>query len=209
MSKSNYLEDKILDHALGTTAFTQPTNQYLALHTADPTDAASGAELSDASVANRTGYARATIDFNAASGGTATGPDGSNTIEFTNSHGSSSWTEVTHFGIYDGLTDVPATVNGAVSSSTSVTVDGKTGTIAVGMKATATGISGDVFVASISSQASTTATVVLDTAVSISDDVSITFSTNLLSHGALTTPKTIAAGDTLRFTAGSISISEA
>ena len=42
MSKSNYLENKILDHALGTTAFTQPTNQYLALHTADPTDAASG-----------------------------------------------------------------------------------------------------------------------------------------------------------------------
>ena len=138
MSKSNYLEDKILDHALGTTAFTQPTNQYLALHTADPTDAASGAELSAAATANKTGYARAAIDFNAASSGTATGPAGSNTIEFTNSHASSSWTQVTHFGIWD-----------ASSSG------------------------------------------------------------NLLYHGALTTAKTIAAGDTLRFTAGSISISEA
>ena len=138
MSKSNYLENKILDHALGTTAFTQPTTQYLALHTADPTDAASGAELSDAASANKTGYSRAASDFNAASGGTATGPDGSNTIEFTNSHASSSWTAVTHFGIWDAST-----------------------------------------------------------------------SGNLLYHGALTTSKTIAAGDTLRFTAGSISISEA
>ena len=56
MSKSNYLENKLLDHALGTTAFTQPTNQYLALHTADPTDAASGAELSTLAAANKTGY---------------------------------------------------------------------------------------------------------------------------------------------------------
>jgi len=138
MSKSNYLENKLLDHALGTTAFTQPTNQYLALHTANPTDAGTAStELSNASEANRTGYSRATIDFNAASGGTATGPDGSNTIEFTNSHASSSWTEVTHFGIWDAST-----------------------------------------------------------------------SGNLLYYGALTTAKTIAAGDTLRFTAGSISISE-
>lgn len=136
MSKSNYLENKILDHALGTTAFTQPTNQYLALHTADPTDAASGAELSAASEANRTGYARIAVDFNAASSGTATGPDA--VKEFTNSHASSSWTQVTHFGIWD-----------ASSSG------------------------------------------------------------NLLYYGALTTAKTIAAGDTLRFTAGSISISEA
>lgn len=131
MSKSNYLENKMLDHALGTTAFTQPTNQYLALHTADPTDAGSGAELSTSG----TGYARIAVDFNAASGGTATGPTSAK--EFTNSSGSS-WTQVTHFGIWD-----------ASSSG------------------------------------------------------------NLLYHGALTTAKTIAAGDTLRFTADSISISEA
>jgi len=128
MSKSNYLEDKLLDHALGTTAYTQPTNQYLALHTANPDEDGSGAELS------ATGYSRAAIDFNAASGGTATGPDA--VIEFTNS-GGTNWTEVTHFGIWD-----------ASSSG------------------------------------------------------------NLLYYGALTTSKTIAPGDTLRFTAGSISISE-
>jgi len=137
MSKSDYLENKILDHALGTTAFTQPTNQYLALHTANPTDAGTAStELSNASEANRTGYSRATIDFNAASSGTATGPTAAK--EFTNSHASSSWTAVTHFGIWD-----------ASSSG------------------------------------------------------------NLLYHGALTTAKTIAAGDTLRFNVDSISISEA
>ena len=136
MSKSDYLEGKILDHALGTTAFTQPTNQYLALHTADPADDGSGAELSAAATANKTGYARIAVDFNAASSGTATGPTAAK--EFTNSHASSSWTQVTHFGIWDAST-----------------------------------------------------------------------SGNLLYYGALTTAKTIAAGDTLRFTAGSISISEA
>ena len=128
MSKSDYLEDKVLDHALGTTAYTQPTAQHLALHTADPGEAGNGAELVG------TGYSRSAIDFNAASGGTATGP--TSVIEFTNS-GGSAWTEVTHFGIWDAST-----------------------------------------------------------------------SGNLLYYGQLTTPKTVAAGDTLRFTAASISISE-
>ncbi len=128
MSKSNYLEDKMLDHALGTTAYSQPLTQHLALHTADPGETGTGAELSG------TGYSRSAIDFNAASSGTATGP--TSAIEFTNS-GGTSWDQVTHFGIWDAST-----------------------------------------------------------------------SGNLLYYGSLTTPKTIAAGDTLRFTADSISISE-
>ena len=42
---SNYLEEKLLDHTLGTSAYTHPSTVYLALHTADPTDAGSGAEV--------------------------------------------------------------------------------------------------------------------------------------------------------------------
>jgi hypothetical protein len=130
MSKSNYLELELLDHALGTGAFTMPTAQHLALHTANPDEDGSGAELSG------TGYARIAVDFNAASGasGTATGPTA--VKEFTNS-GGGAWDQVTHFGVWDAST-----------------------------------------------------------------------SGNLLYYGALTTAKTIAGGDTLRFTAGSISISE-
>ena len=34
MSASNYLELKLLDHSLGTTSYTAPSNVYLALSTA-------------------------------------------------------------------------------------------------------------------------------------------------------------------------------
>ena len=59
---SNYLETKVLDYVLRNTADWAPATVYLALHTADPTDAGSGAEVSGGS------YARQTIDFAAASG---------------------------------------------------------------------------------------------------------------------------------------------
>ena len=59
---SDYLEKKILDYVLRNTADWAPTAVYLALHTADPVDAGSGAEVSGGS------YARQTIDFAAASG---------------------------------------------------------------------------------------------------------------------------------------------
>jgi hypothetical protein len=36
MALSSYLRDKLLDHFLKGTAFTQPTNVYISLHTADP-----------------------------------------------------------------------------------------------------------------------------------------------------------------------------
>ena len=43
---SDYLENELLDHALGTGSFTAPTNVYLSLYTTDPTDADTGNELS-------------------------------------------------------------------------------------------------------------------------------------------------------------------
>ena len=36
MAISAYLRDKLLDHVFKGTAFTQPTNVYMSLHTADP-----------------------------------------------------------------------------------------------------------------------------------------------------------------------------
>ena len=41
---SDYLERKLLDHTLGTAAYTHPSQAYLALHTADPTAACRGLE---------------------------------------------------------------------------------------------------------------------------------------------------------------------
>ena len=71
---------------------------------------------------------------------------------------------------------ITAKVNGAVTSSATVTVDTKVGTIATGMQVVGTGITGTVTVNSISAQTTNTATVVLSTAVTIADNVDVTFS---------------------------------
>ena len=68
-SASNYLENNLIDHALGTTTFTKPTTVYAALYTVAPTDTTTG---SSAGVEVTGGsYARQTITFSAASSGSA------------------------------------------------------------------------------------------------------------------------------------------
>lgn len=64
-AKSNYLENKVLDHALGTATFTKPTTVYLALYTAAPGEAGGGTECTGGS------YARQAVAFGAASSGAA------------------------------------------------------------------------------------------------------------------------------------------
>jgi hypothetical protein len=64
-----------------------------------------------------------------------------------------------------------ADVNGTVTASTSVAVDGNSGTIAVGMRVRGTGISGVVTVATVTTQSA----IVLDTAVTLADDTALTF----------------------------------
>ena len=61
---SDYLENKLLDHFLGTTTYTKPTTVYVALYTVVPTDAGGGTQVTGGS------YARQTAAFAAASGGT-------------------------------------------------------------------------------------------------------------------------------------------
>ncbi len=71
-SKSDYLENKVLDHVLGKAAYTMPATVYLALCTAVPTDASTGSTISEATY---TGYARKQVlaaDLNAAAAGSST-----------------------------------------------------------------------------------------------------------------------------------------
>lgn len=65
-SLSNYAENKVLDHVLGTTSYTMPST-YLALFTVAPTDSTAGTEATGGS------YARQSLSglFNSASGGAA------------------------------------------------------------------------------------------------------------------------------------------
>jgi len=60
---SNYLEDKLIDHFLGTTSFTAPAAVYVALYTVAPTDSGGGTEVTGGS------YARQAATFTASSSG--------------------------------------------------------------------------------------------------------------------------------------------
>jgi hypothetical protein len=73
-----------------------------------------------------------------------------------------------------------ADVNGAVTASTNVTLDGNSGTIAVGMRVRGTGISGVVTVATVTTQSA----IVLDTAVTLADDTALTFGDGKINWGA-------------------------
>jgi len=108
---SDYLENKVLDHFLGTASTTAPTNVYIALFTADPTDANSGTEVSTSGTA----YARQTATFSAASSGSTSN---SANIEF--SQATANYGTVTHFGIYDASTAGNLLFHGALTSSKTI-----------------------------------------------------------------------------------------
>lgn len=62
---TNYSENKLVDHLLGTTAYTKPTSVYVALYTSAPGETATGTEATGGS------YARQLVTFAASSNGTA------------------------------------------------------------------------------------------------------------------------------------------
>jgi len=106
MSASNYLENVILDHTLGTSAYSMPT-VYVSLHTANPDEDASGAEVTGGS------YARQTATFAAAASGSA-----SNDAEvvFTGMPVAT----VTHFAVWDAVSGGNMLVYGALDASKTV-----------------------------------------------------------------------------------------
>lgn len=90
---SNYLENALINATLRATTFTSPAAVYVSLHTADPTDAGSGTEVSGGS------YARKSATFASPSNGaSATSAD----VTFDQATGS--WGTITHIGIWDALT---------------------------------------------------------------------------------------------------------
>jgi hypothetical protein len=97
MSKSNYLEDEIIKHIFRTGSFVKPTNLYVALFTADPTDADSGTEVAGGSYARvQTGPADA--EWTATVGGDG---ETSNVNAVTFPAPTGDWGQATHFGICD------------------------------------------------------------------------------------------------------------
>ena len=105
---SDYLENKILLHVLSNTAYTSPTTVYLGLHTADPTDAGTGAEVSGNAYA-RQSFA-STISGNAASNTSA--------IEFPTATGS--WGTIGWVSVWDSLTTGNMLFHGALTESKTI-----------------------------------------------------------------------------------------
>lgn len=108
---SDYLENKFLDHFLGTASTSAPAAVYLSLHTANPADDASGAEVSTSGSA----YVRKAIAFSAASSGSATN---SGAVEFDTA--TSSWGTITHIGIWDASSSGNLLFYGALDSSKAI-----------------------------------------------------------------------------------------
>ena len=90
---SNYLENALINGTLRATTFTAPAAVYISLHTADPTDAGTGTEVSGGS------YIRQSATFAAPSNGaSATNAD----VTFPQATGN--WGTIGWIGIWDAQT---------------------------------------------------------------------------------------------------------
>jgi len=105
---SNYLELKVLDHVLGVTAYTAPTNRFLGLFTAN-TGLETNAPTAEVSGGS---YARQAIAFSAAVAGAS---NSSATVTFPAA--TANWGTITHVAVMDASTGGNVLFWGAVTTS--------------------------------------------------------------------------------------------
>lgn len=98
MSKSNYLENAILDHQLGGPDYVRPGTVYIALYTTSPTDSGGGVEVVNS------GYTRVPLTNNTTNFPPAVNGSKSNGVAITFPMPSGSWGVVRAFGIFDAST---------------------------------------------------------------------------------------------------------
>tara|TARA_S200002703_G_scaffold75911_2_gene65512 strand:- start:4543 stop:4959 length:417 start_codon:yes stop_codon:yes gene_type:complete len=98
---SDHAENSLLDHVLGTSAFTKPAKVYVGLHTQSPNESASAATEVGGSAGDSTtgGYSRIEATFGAAANGSA-----SNNANITFNTATSDYGTISHIGIYDSST---------------------------------------------------------------------------------------------------------
>lgn len=114
---SDYLENKLIDHVFRNVSYTAPTSLAVALCTAAPTDASTGATIAEVSQASSSGYTRvnlnqSTTNWAATNGATTTTNPSSGTGGTTSNNsaitfpvaGSNYNAQVTHVAILDSFT---------------------------------------------------------------------------------------------------------
>lgn len=106
---SDFLEANLLDHMLGTSAYTSPSNVYLALYSSAPNDAGGGTELSG------DGYARVAVTFSAAAAGSTSNP---NAVTFATA--TDTWSQAVAVGILDASTSGNLLAYSALDSNVTV-----------------------------------------------------------------------------------------
>lgn len=106
---SNYLENALINATLRNTTYTSPATVYVALFTTDPTDAGTGTQVSGGS------YARQAATFAAPSDGAST-----TSADITFPTATANWGTVTHFGLYDALTNGNLLYHGALNNSKTI-----------------------------------------------------------------------------------------
>lgn len=118
MSYSNYLEEKLRDHAFGGVEFTMPTEWHVSLHSANP------GETGASELASTNGYARQETTF---SSGATTANEAP--VQFEADGGD--WSEATHFGVWDAASAGNFLGGGALGTPKTVE-DGDTATFDTG-----------------------------------------------------------------------------
>lgn len=94
-SFSDYLENKVLDHLFGGTAYSAPATVYVALFTITPGDAGGGTEVTG------NNYSRVAVTNNGTNFPAASGGSKSNGTTITFPTASGAWGTVVAVGIFD------------------------------------------------------------------------------------------------------------
>jgi hypothetical protein len=116
--KSDFLETSVLNTVLRGVAFPTLTNCHISLHTADPTDAGTGTEVSGGSYA-RVQVTRTTGSW-AAPADSAGAQSTSNSAAITFASPSANWGTVTYFAIWDAATGGNMLYSGALTTSRTI-----------------------------------------------------------------------------------------
>ena len=124
-SFSDYLEVELLDEIVGKTAYVMPT-AYVALCTADPTDAGVGTAMGEVAGGAYARVVTAGSDWAAAAAGAT-----SNAVAITFPEATASWGTVTHFALVDASASGNMLLHGDLSVSKAVT-SGDTVSFAIG-----------------------------------------------------------------------------
>lgn len=122
-SKTDLMEDRVLNWVRGTAFPSAPGTVYVGLFSAAPSDAGGGTELANAT---SPGYTRKAITFGAPSGGSM-----SNSAEVLFDTATGTWVNATHFGIFDAATAGNLLYWGPLTSAVQV-ANGNQGRIAAG-----------------------------------------------------------------------------